>query len=212
MKKILILSATASEIESITTSLSPDIDLLISGIGLVNTALSLERYLQTHTPAFILQAGIGGSWENRFPIGSVVQVREEIYGDLGADSPHGFLDLETLGFENFQYKGKSIYNQMTNPWAPLPFLTEARGISVQKVHGRKENIQETYDRWKPEVESMEGASFFQVCLQHKIPFAEIRAISNRVESRNRENWNISLALTQLHQAIFQILEPIRARI
>ena len=49
------------------------------------------------------------------------------------------------------------------------------------------------------------AAFFQVCLQHAIPFAEIRAISNWVEPRNREAWDIPAALKQLRAEIHTVL-------
>ena len=32
---------------------------------------------------------------------------------------------------------------------------------------------------------MEGAAFMYVCLMHQVPFAQIRAVSNVVERRNR---------------------------
>jgi futalosine hydrolase len=52
---------------------------------------------------------------------------------------------------------------------------------------------------------MEGATFFYICAREKIPFLSIRAVSNKVESGNRDSWNISLALENLTGKIKEIL-------
>ena len=44
---------------------------------------------------------------------------------------------------------------------------------------------------------MEGAAFFYACLFEGITCSQIRTISNRVEKRNRDNWDIPLAVKDL---------------
>jgi futalosine hydrolase len=48
---------------------------------------------------------------------------------------------------------------------------------------------------------MESAAFFYVCLSQKVPFAALRAISNKVEVRNKAAWNIPQAVQNLETAI-----------
>ena len=45
------------------------------------------------------------------------------------------------------------------------------------------------------------ASFFAACLRHGVPFAEIRAVSNRIGERDRSRWDIPLALSRLQAAL-----------
>ena len=52
---------------------------------------------------------------------------------------------------------------------------------------------------------MESAAFFYVCLSEHVPFMALRAISNRVETRNKAAWNIPLALRSLHYAVRALL-------
>jgi futalosine hydrolase len=52
---------------------------------------------------------------------------------------------------------------------------------------------------------MEGASFFYVCTLEKIPFLSLRAISNRIESRKRNKWNIPLALHNLTEKLKEVI-------
>ena len=58
-----------------------------------------------------------------------------------------------------------------------------------------------YRRTGADVESMEGAAFFEACLAAGIPFAEIRSISNRVGEADRSRWDIPLALAKLQEAL-----------
>jgi futalosine hydrolase len=48
---------------------------------------------------------------------------------------------------------------------------------------------------------MEGAALHFVCLKNQIPFIQFRAISNRVEIRNRNSWKVQEALAALHPAV-----------
>jgi futalosine hydrolase len=52
---------------------------------------------------------------------------------------------------------------------------------------------------------MEGATFFYICSREDIPFLALRAISNKVESRNKNNWNIDLALHNLSEKLIDVL-------
>jgi futalosine hydrolase len=52
---------------------------------------------------------------------------------------------------------------------------------------------------------MEGAAFMYSCLIHDVPFAQVRAVSNMVERRNRESWKISNAIDNLTTAALDIL-------
>jgi futalosine hydrolase len=52
---------------------------------------------------------------------------------------------------------------------------------------------------------MEGATFFYICSRENIPFLAVRAISNKVELRNKNKWNIPLALNNLSEKLVDVL-------
>jgi futalosine hydrolase len=79
-------------------------------------------------------------------------------------------------------------------------------ITVNTVHGRDASIDDVRRRFAPSVESMEGAAFMYACLVHGLPFAQVRAVSNAVERRNRAAWNVPDALRSLTEAARRILE------
>ena len=52
---------------------------------------------------------------------------------------------------------------------------------------------------------MEGAAVFKVCNEFSVPCIQIRAISNNVEKRNKENWNMPLAIRNLNKQVAKII-------
>jgi len=52
---------------------------------------------------------------------------------------------------------------------------------------------------------MEGAAVAQVCQQYKVPFLEIRGVSNMVEDRNLQNWDLAGAAENAQQALVALL-------
>ena len=65
------------------------------------------------------------------------------------------------------------------------------------MHGNERSIAAVVERFNPQVESMEGAAFMSACLIHKVPFAQVRAVSNLVERRNRDAWKMAEAIRNL---------------
>jgi futalosine hydrolase len=53
---------------------------------------------------------------------------------------------------------------------------------------------------------MEGAAFMYACLIHNVRFAQVRAVSNLVERRDRARWQMVEAIQALGVAAFRIVE------
>ena len=96
-------------------------------------------------------------------------------------------------------------NQAPPDTAALGRLPRVRGITVNTVHGHEPSIAAVKARWDPQVESMEGAAFMYVCLMYQVPFAQIRAVSNAVERRNRQAWQVGEALEALAVATLDVV-------
>jgi futalosine hydrolase len=77
------------------------------------------------------------------------------------------------------------------------FMKPVEGITVNTVSGSYDTIQRMMKKFSPGIETMEGATFFYICLREKIPFLALRSISNRIEPRNKEKWDIQLAVNNL---------------
>jgi futalosine hydrolase len=72
-------------------------DCLVTGVGQLQCAAWLSKVLSQRRYDVVVQAGIAGSFTDRYPHRSVVLVEEEIVSDLGAETPKGFLDIFEMG-------------------------------------------------------------------------------------------------------------------
>ncbi len=188
--KILLVSATDLEIEKERFS---DFEILITGIGMLNTSISLTQRLSSGKYDLLINIGVAGSFIPELNIGDVVEVVEEKISELGFEDGESFSEFHEFNLKNvFENKSKTD-------------LLSVRSITVNRVHGNKRSITEIINRLNPDIENMEGAAFFQVCNTFNIPCIQIRAISNRVEHRNKDNWNLPLAIKNLNNKVEEII-------
>ncbi|MDR3132406.1 MAG: futalosine hydrolase [Prevotellaceae bacterium] len=206
--KLLITAATENELlaaQQAAGASAQAVTFAVTGIGIASTAYHTTKLLLTGAYDWALNVGIAGSFTGRFPAGSVVCPVKEYFGDSGVQTPAGFSSLfdEQLLHENtFPFVDGALNADMPPVAAGLfkgyPPVT---GITLQMASGAQQRIDELQQRFHPDIETMESAAFFYVCLSQKVPFAALRAISNKVEVRNKAAWNIPLAIQNLEIAI-----------
>ena len=88
--KILLTAATTFEIEPTLQQIEKqgltsniDIEVLITGIGPVNTTFLLTKSVISNSPDLVIQAGIAGSFNYKvIPAGKTVLVKYDAWGDL----------------------------------------------------------------------------------------------------------------------------------
>ncbi len=189
------------------------VHLCTAGIGPVETAFFMGKYLIINELDLAINAGIAGSFDRDLPLGSVVQVTSERFGDIGIEEADGsFTDLFEL---EFLEKNTAPFSngKLENPnGAGFGFLPKKNGLTVSKVHGSMDSIKKIRAKYRDiGVESMEGAAFFRACLEFEMPFLQIRAISNFVEIRDRANWEIELAIDNLNSVLIEMLSSFTAQ-
>ena len=79
------------------------------------------------------------------------------------------------------------------------------GISVNEITTAKHKIKFYQKHFAPVAESMEGAALHYVCLMEKIPFLQIRSISNYAAERNKKKWNMKKAIINLNNELLSLL-------
>lgn len=181
---------------------------LTTGVGVASTCWQLGAFFARHRPDLALNAGIAGAFDRNLDLGAVLNVTTERFGDLGVEEADGrFTDLFELGLAGADEQPFSN-GVLRNPdGGRFSFLPEVEGITVNKVHGWQPAIEAILAKYPhAQVESMEGAAFFYACLLANIPFLEIRSISNYVEPRNREAWNLPLAIENLNKTLIGMLD------
>jgi futalosine hydrolase len=197
--RILIVAATEFEVDSLKSivesqtqdSKLPTIDFLITGAGMVATSFALGKHLATNQYDLAINLGIAGSFDRSIALGDVVEITEDTLVELGAEDDEEFITIDKLGF------GESVFKSTYN--LPAHFnLRKTNAITVNTVHGNEASIYKLGSRINAQIESMEGAAFFYACRQMEVPCMQIRAVSNYVEKRNRDAWQIGLAIKNLN--------------
>ncbi len=186
-------------------------NLLVTGPGILSSAVALTTVLAKENFGLVIHFGIAGSFRPDLVPGAVVQVVSEELGDFGADNRGNFLSAFDLQFAD--PNGFPFQNGLLVPDIPPGFnlnLPKVHGVTVNTVHGSADKIAAFRLRSKAEVESMEGAAVFYAALLFNTPCVQIRAVSNFVEPRNRESWEIGKALTALGIVLADIRSQITA--
>jgi futalosine hydrolase len=191
------------------TGAGHELDVLTTGVGMVATSSWCSRALCAERFDVALNVGVCGSFRATFEPGAVVHVVSDRLVELGAEDGDGFLTIQQinlLGDDEFPFKGGKLVNTSPPPFGALTGLPKVDGITVNTVHGSEASIARVAGRFNPDVESMEGAAFMYACLVHGIPFAQVRAVSNIVERRNRSAWKLKEAIAELTRVMRRILE------
>ena len=223
--KILLVSATKFEISPLMKGLRKvrgkqnlwtgrfdkhSVDVLVTGVGMTATAFHLGGALNKKYDLAI-NAGIAGSFKKELGLGSVVNVVSDCFADLGAEDGDRFLTLKEMGLSKGRRKmparmtGSDGENGRWKGKRAVMSFPQVQGITVNTVHGNAASIRKVVKKFRPDIESMEGAAFFFACTERKTPGLQIRAISNYVERRNKKYWLVNLAVRNLNVRLAGLL-------
>jgi futalosine hydrolase len=201
--KVLIVAATEAELAQLVPT-RDNVDRLITGVGMVATAARCAKALAGGAYGLALNFGVCGSFDPALPAGRVVHVVAYRFSELGAEDGDAFLTLDEIGLPG----EREIINVRPPENDALARLPVVSGITVNTVHGNAASIAAVRRRFHPHVESMEGAAFMYACLLNGVPFAQVRAVSNLVEPRNRAAWKMAEAIAALADAARGILNSL----
>lgn len=221
-----ILLVFATETERASLSLIPgisksgpryfwkkvEIKVLVTGVGGISTAWSMKKWLSSNSlPGLAVNAGIAGSYKDRFTVGDVVLPVTDCFADMGIETGGRFVTLSEEGItgsSEFPFEDGCI--KVNNPYMgeALNLMPGAIAVTVNTASGTEGSITRIRNKFNPDIETMEGATFFYICAVEKIPFLAVRSVSNIVEPGSRSTWNIPLAVDSLALKIHEILELI----
>jgi futalosine hydrolase len=226
--RVLVVAATLAEVSPFVAGLSRigdpgprvkryqstghEIDVLVCGVGMVATAAWCSRVLTGGRFDLALNLGVCGSFRTALQPGAVVHVVSDRLVELGTEDGDAFLPVDEMGLlrkDEFPFKDGRLVNEAPPPLALLTTLQPVDGITVNTVHGNDRSIRDVTERFHPDVETMEGAAFMYSCLIHDVPFAQLRAVSNIVERRNRPAWKLDEAIAALNTTARRVLESWR---
>ena len=217
---ILIVSATQFEVKPLLDFLGiavpsigihnanidfdeKEIQVLITGVGMVNTALMMGRNM-TSSYDLVINVGVCGAFNKNLELGEIVHLTEDILSELGAEDGEEFLTYDQMNLP-----GEHIYSGVyKDSYLMVDLLKKVKGITVNTVHGNDISIEKVKKLYNPDVESMEGAAFFAACKGINGNCIQIRTISNYVEKRDKEKWQMPLAIKNLNDFLITFIKNV----
>lgn len=213
---LLLTAATAAEIQPAVDYLQKEdftlqhqAEALITGVGAVATTWSLTHHINKHRPDLVIQAGIAGSFREYEP-GKTLAIAEDGFGDMGVWENNSFntvFDLKLADDNQPPYTKRSLVNP-NQKLLQLSGLEQVKAITVNEITTDVKRIGWYKQNLAPVVESMEGAAFHYTCLQEKIPFLQLRSVSNYIGERDKTKWNIQQAVNNLNEKLIFLLKEL----
>ncbi len=206
MDKLLVLVPSEYEAQALKDL---NIDLNITGVGIIKAALSSYEIFLKKKPKLAFLTGWAGAYpETDLDIGDIVIASEEIWVDCGRKYSTHYTPLpEKLKICNYikldsHYVEKLIYlldlcgfNAVSGPIATVC----ASSYDVKRALFFK-------NKYEVLAENMEGFGVAVAAKKCKIPFLEIRVISNLLENPENE-WDFNKAaeiLREVWKCIVQV--------
>jgi Nucleoside phosphorylase len=176
----LIVFATEMERDGVFQNGIPQgYDCIISGMGILSTALSLSNVFQKKSYGSAIQMGIAGAYRSSgIALGDVVEVESDCMVEFLPWEPNTFF---ATGILPLKEKLKRVKGATVLSCAKTEEMGNIRGSFAQ-------------------IETMEGAAFFAVCKEYGIQAAQVRAISNYAALCEKSEWEIEKALNKLREA------------
>ncbi len=199
---ILIAAATREELDALVPGRA---GTLVTGVGMVETAVSLTRRLgRGPVPDLILNLGIGGGFAaSGAGVLDICVATAEVIADLGVcrgpvvePLDEGLAPARRLAAPELWRKALS---------ALPPGSLSGPFVSVNAVTADAERAAALWEQYAPVCENMEGAAVARVAAAFGIDWLEVRAVSNPVGPRDRGAWRVKDALARLAACVPGIL-------
>ena len=211
---ILLIAATAKEIEPFfeyyrNTKKTQNIDILITGIGLTATTYRLLKQLQLKRPDLVIQAGVAGCFDRKISLGTVVAVKKETIADqsvIELKKIKTLFDLQLVPHDQFPFKRGWLEN--SSDALKKSKLKKVNAISVNEITTSRQRVRFYTESFKPAIESMEGAALHYTCLMEKVPFIQLRSISNYIAERDKTKWDMKRSIVNLNEALINLVETL----
>jgi futalosine hydrolase len=217
--RCLLIAATSTEIAPFlkhyrttnkTLYIDFELDILITGVGIMATTNALTKLLCHNTPDAIINVGIAGAFNKKFDLGTAVAIKKDIVADMGVWEKNTWVDMFDLKMvkpNTAPYKNKGLTNQ-NKELLERSKLPLANAITVNQISTNKKLIDAFIEKYKPDVETMEGAAIHYVAQQFNVPYLQIRGISNYIGERNKTKWQIKAAIQNSNQVLIRLLESL----
>jgi futalosine hydrolase len=191
----LITAATEMELAAVRSRLknADNVTLAVTGVGMMSTACTLSPLLAQGRYDVVVNVGIAGTFSSRLTLGQVVLVERECIDGYGVESAESVVKI---------FSDSEIACPYVNDFPALQPYPKVSGLTVNLLTENPVRVATRKKQYGVDIETMEGAAFFYVCLHRQVKFLQLRGISNVVGVRDKSRWKIADALQNLAE-VFQ---------
>lgn len=212
---VLVIAATEKELAGIKensfTRPSIRVYTAVTGVGLLPSSYAIMQLIARLEPKIVIQVGIAGCFDPTLVLGTAVTVRREIVADMGVYETNGYHDIFELGLAEKNippFEQGAIVNHHDN-LIEIASLPEVSAVTVNEISSSPQKIALFTEKYKADIESMEGAALHYVCAMQEIPFIQIRGISNLVGERDKTKWKIPASMLAATNACINLINKIQ---
>ena len=193
---VLITAATELEIAPFAKK-NKSAELFIHGVGATHAIYALSKKLNTAYD-LVIQAGIAGSFSREIYLGETVLVKRDGFADMGLlqqGKLSSIFEMGLAGENEFPYHNAFLENK--HPILKTNVIKTVNAVTVNLINTDENYTQLLREKYQADIETMEGAALHYVCLYQKIPFLQLRSISNYVGERDKGKWKLDEAIHNL---------------
>ncbi|MGB4845602.1 MAG: futalosine hydrolase [Ferruginibacter sp.] len=203
--QILVIAATEAEIKPFINT-NPQIDVLITGVAVPATMYHLHKRIQQLDYDLIIQAGIAGSFNPALALGKTVAVKQDCFADAGMEENDNYTPIfETEFADSNEFPFDNGWLIKIHEYLKTSDLIQVKARTVNKISDSELQKQQYIKAFNADIETMEGAALHYVCLQEKIPFLQIRSVSNFVGERDKTKWKLKEAIENLNSELQKLI-------
>lgn len=184
------------------------IDILETGNTPFETGYLMGKKLTTKKYHLVLISGLAGSINPEIEVGEIVNIINDKPAFIGMHDKETFKSIYQLKWLNpfesphergFFINKTSAYFNVFLPFRKVPAIT------TNILKGDFSLLELKQEKYKMDVETMNGLAYHYACLSEKANFYQIRAISYNLAT---ENENENLALENLNNTLLDILNKL----
>ena len=202
---LLVAVATEKEIKPLKHFFTAfeGVEAFVTGMGPVTSAASLGSYLALHGSRIdgVFNIGVAGAYINSgLAMLDICLAQQEFLGDFGICMHDGIRDFDPgllksdaspLFNNDLVRQFKTLLAHQNIAFADVNFVT------VNCTSGTAERGEFLRKKFDAGCENMEWAAVAMVCKNFNIPCVELRCISNMVEDRDIESWQLAEAIEKI---------------
>jgi len=188
--------------QNILTIKKNQVLLLNTGVGKVNSAMNLQKAIDTFQPDFILNSGCSGALTNEIPLYSIILSDYVLY--------HDFTPVEIMNRyvpDQGKIKGSQTLIDLVHK-ATIELILDSvlvGTIASGDCYVSDQDIVNRILETGAVAVDMESAAIGHVARANQIPFLCIRSISDFADGQNQEEENAAYKAAQLTEKLIELL-------